>query len=154
MEPRGCVCLSARQRAWGQRELLTSTSCLVRMLHMCTGSVFCYSSVLPCFCCYRIRRNRLFWRAPTLSMSNFAFQDRYSSSSKTEVDKNQLLGTPLCVSWRHSSQDWGLGSGVELGRNRVTDTPLHPAPLSAPARPSSLPATGIGGEDGSDQGRG
>ena len=108
MEPRVCVCLSARQRAWGQRELLTSTSCLVRMLHMCTGSVFCYSSVLPCFCCYRIRRNRLFWRAPTLSMSNFAFQDRYSSSSKTEVDKNQLLGTPLCVSCPLS----GLGPWV------------------------------------------
>lgn len=112
MEPRICVCVSARQRAWGQRGLLTSTSCLVRMLHICSGSIFCYSSVLLCFCRYRIRCNRLFWRARTLRMSNFAFQDRYSSSSKTEVNKNQLLGTTLCVSWRHSSQDWGVGVGV------------------------------------------
>lgn len=112
MEPRICVCVSARQRAWSQRGLLTSTSSLVRMLHICSGSVFCYSSVLLCFCHYRIRCNRLFWRVPTLRMSNFAFQDRYSSSYKAEVNKNQLLGTTLCVSWRHSSQDWGVGVGV------------------------------------------
>lgn len=130
-----CVSVfAARQWAWGQRGILTSTSCLVRILHICTGSVFCYSSVFA---------------ATESGATGFSGGLRHSASptvlfriGTVQVPKQKLIkitaGDPLCE-LETFTQDSRVGwRGGTMGRNRVTDTQLHPAPLSAPAQPSSL----------------